>query len=414
MHTIQPRLALNLDPSFGQGGQVILDAALLGGLQANSIYSLALNHRDGSMRLASSDLRRQAGLVIGLRADGSLDPRLGGCGHVRVGFEGHRLEEGVAVQEMDDGRLLFTAWLEGEGEGEALWVPGFAMLNPDGSLDRRFGDNGITVVPFDNLRKAASPRMARTRARNSQDSCIVQTAAHFIIPFVVNDEQTFVIRLLANGQLDTGYHAIGYQEITAPQGQPCELPAFTTLQDGRMLLSGRCEAMGRALIVALTADGEIDRNFADQGVATLDVGNAQVLSITQTQEHGLLINGFINSAGLLASLLPDGQLDPRFNSGSPLVLPAQGTRLRLERVAIGLDGLVCGVGQDHQGVDSTAVLSGHDLVGKPLPGFGASGTLHAQDSHGFWDLKLQRDGKWLAAGSHRPSRTGMVCRYILG
>jgi len=306
-------------------------------------------------------------------------------------------------QELADGRLLFTAWLE--GEGEALWVPGFAMVNADLSLDTSFGDQGFTVVPFDELRKARGARAAQVGA-------VMGTAAHFVIPFVVNDEQTFVIRLLANGKLDTGYHGRGYQEIVY-EGSACELPAATTLEDGRMLLAGRLTAGSQTLIVALTAQGEIDASFGQEGVALVDLPEARLLSIFQSPEHRLQVSGFLGNQGLLASLKPDGALDTQFNQGAPLYLRPDAARLRVERLETGLDGLICGVGQDHalNLVESKGVLTCHGLDGAPHPAFGPQGTLFVDNSFGFWDLKLQRDGKWLVTGSHSPSRAGLVCRY---
>lgn len=399
---IYAQQSFGLDPAFGKQGMVVCDETLLGDLVANSVYSMAVR-ADGSIVLATSDEHRQGGLLIALDKNGQPDGPSGHARYIHLEFEGHEFEEGVGVQELADGRLLFTAWLE--GEGEALWVPGFAMVNADLSLDTSFGDQGFTVVPFDELRKARGARAAQVGA-------VMGTAAHFVIPFVVNDEQTFVIRLLANGKLDTGYHGRGYQEIVY-EGSACELPAATTLEDGRMLLAGRLTAGSQTLIVALTAQGEIDASFGQEGVALVDLPEARLLSIFQSPEHRLQVSGFLGNQGLLASLKPDGALDTQFNQGAPLYLRPDAARLRVERLETGLDGLICGVGQDHalNLVESKGVLTCHGLDGAPHPAFGPQGTLFVDNSFGFWDLKLQRDGKWLVTGSHSPSRAGLVCRY---
>lgn len=385
-----------LDPDFGQEGRVVCDRTLLGDLVANSIYSMAVR-ADGSLVLASSDQARQGGLLIALDKNGKPDGPAGRARFIRLEFKDHRLEEGVGVQELADGRLLFTAWLE--GEGEALWVPGFAMVKPDLTLDTSFGNNGFTVVPFDELgiaRVAQAVKIGPARG----------TADHFVIPFVVNDEQTFIIRLLATGELDTSYHGRGYQEISYA-GDACELPAATTLEDGRLLLAGRCEARNQTLIVALTAQGEIDASFGSAGFAPVDLPQARLLSIFQSPAHRLQVSGFLGTNGLLASLMPDGTLDPLFNQGAPLLLEPHAFRQRIERLETGLDGLICGVGQDHAADlrNSKGVLTCHAPNGTP------QGTLLVDNSYGFWDLKLQHDGKWLVAGSHSPSRAGLVCRY---
>lgn len=395
--------SFGLDPAFGKQGMVVCDKTLLGDLVANSVYSMAVR-KDGSLVLATSDEHRQGGLLIALDKNGQPDGTSGHARYIHLEFEGHEFEEGVGVQELADGRLLFTAWLA--GEGEALWVPGFAMVNADLTLDTSFGDQGFTVVPFDELRKTRG-------ASAAQMGAVMATAAHFVIPFVVNDEQTFVIRLLANGKLDTDYHGRGYQEIVHA-GEACELPAATTLEDGRMLLAGRCDATNQTLIAGLTALGEIDASFGKEGVALVDLPEARLLSIFQTPGHTLLVSGFRSTQGLLASLLPDGTLDPQFNHEKPFLLEPYAARLRVERLETGLDGLICGVGQDHAAnlVESKGVLTCHGLDGAPHPAFGPQGTLFEDNSHGFWDLKLQHDGKWLVAGSHWPSRAGLVCRYM--
>ncbi|WP_416426745.1 hypothetical protein RAM80_12045 [Pseudomonas sp. App30] len=408
---IYAQQSFGLDPAFGKQGMVVCDKTLLGDLVANSVYSMAVR-ADGSIVVATSDEHRQGGLLIALDKNGQPDGPSGHARYIHLEFEGHEFEEGVGVQELADGRLLFTAWLE--GEGEALWVPGFAMVNADLSLDTSFGDQGFTVVPFDELRQARVASAAQAGARPAaQVGAVMGTAAHFVIPFVVNDEQTFVIRLLANGKLDTGYHGRGYQEIVY-EGRECELPAATTLEDGRMLLAGRLTAGSQTLIVALTAQGEIDASFGKEGVALVDLPEARLLSIFQSPEHRLQVSGFLGNQGLLASLMPDGALDTQFNQGAPLYLRPDAARLRVERLETGLDGLICGVGQDHalNLVESKGVLTCHGLDGAPHPAFGPQGTLFVDKSFGFWDLKLQRGDKWLVAGSHSPSRAGLVCRYM--
>lgn len=102
-----------LDTTFGDEGRVIGDAKLLDGISANTFYSIALR-RDRSMVLASSDKDWNAGLLVALNPDGTLNSALAGKGYVQVQFKDFVFEDGVAVQELGDDRLFFTAWLQGE------------------------------------------------------------------------------------------------------------------------------------------------------------------------------------------------------------------------------------------------------------------------------------------------------------
>lgn len=289
-------------------------------------------------------------------------------------------------------------------------MPGFAVLHADGSLDETFGDQGITVVQFEDLR-LPRPR-AKFTGQRTPSSMVFVSGTHFIIPFVVNDEQTMIIRLRANGKLDTDYHGRGYQLITFG-GQDCELAAVTVLDNGNLLLAGRYEGHEKALLVALTADGEIDTDFGSDGFVTVDGSEgARLLSVLDNSAQALLFSGFLGSQGLVAKASAAGVLDTAFGEEGKVLLPSAGGRIRLECLDSRLDQLICGAGQEHLSLtDSIGVLTCHNPNGIPHEAFGQHGRVTVENSHGFWALKVQSDGKWLVAGAERESRVGSVRRY---
>ncbi len=411
--TPSPGTTPELDPSFGQGhdGIVVCDEALLGdGINARALYDLNLGD-DGSLLMAGSDEQDQ-GLIIGLTAGGDLDTRLLGAGVIQVAFPDHLVEEGVGIQRMPDGRLLFTAWLA--GEDEALWEPGFAMFKADGSVDTDFGTGGITVVP---LASAKRSRHGDGGSRARAGSPIISPDGHIIIPFVtmIDEEQTFIIRLTPTGEVDTEYHGRGYQEITYA-GAPCELEAVTTLHDQRILLAGQPNSGGAALLLVLTAHGEVDSDYGTHGFQEIHgaVG-VKLLTVFETVDQQLMAGGFLGAQGWVAKVMLNGDLAPSFNGGVARLLPppAGEGRIRVAALASRLDGRVCGVGQ--QVLDqSRSVLIGFEPDGMPVEGFGPDGLIVEPDGFGFWCLQLQPDGKWLVTGAQRQSpRIDAVRRYSL-
>jgi uncharacterized delta-60 repeat protein len=138
----------SLDPTFGDGGRVtIADDRIynFGGvvevaLQSDGrilVLTTGLIPRPEGGLLSGYDLVR-------LRLDGSLDPTFGDGGRVILKFgEGERSISSNALALQPDGKILLSS-----GASGGLASAEVVRLTPDGSLDPTFGDGGEILVPF--------------------------------------------------------------------------------------------------------------------------------------------------------------------------------------------------------------------------------------------------------------------------
>jgi uncharacterized delta-60 repeat protein len=134
------------DKRFGEGGVARVDFFGLG----ERASGLAIQD-DGRIVVVGTTMRRSIThepAVARLRSDGSLDRSFGGNG--KVALESPSTLDGAsAVLLQPDGRILV-------GSRETIWLPGLpfegvfaiARLNPNGRLDRTFGDKGWARTDF--------------------------------------------------------------------------------------------------------------------------------------------------------------------------------------------------------------------------------------------------------------------------
>ncbi|HEX6456489.1 MAG TPA: hypothetical protein VF009_08225 [Solirubrobacterales bacterium] len=123
-----------LDPSFGTGGSV--NTATLG-LESFRLYSLVALPGGGVAAAGATSQAQMA--VVKLRHDGTLDTSFDGTGFRLVSFGPHSTSGAFQLKVQDDGRLVLGGYA---GMGPAL-----ARLLPDGTPDRKFGQNGRVVSP---------------------------------------------------------------------------------------------------------------------------------------------------------------------------------------------------------------------------------------------------------------------------
>lgn len=120
-----------LNPAFGQAGVMIVDFGADDYLTQLSV--------DSSGRILAVGLNTAGGLELcRLLADGSLDPTFAGVGQ-RVISLGCFNDVAAAIEP--DGKLVLGTTIGDVGMSDFL----LARLNPDGSMDRDFGNDGVVT-----------------------------------------------------------------------------------------------------------------------------------------------------------------------------------------------------------------------------------------------------------------------------
>jgi len=177
------------EAGFGSTGQVLVPVALT---QANG-HSMSLEDDGHILVWGSTQVDgHPCATLLRLNADGSLDDSFGQGGVLRLDtlLDASTVED---VQRLSDGRLV----LVGHG-GSALGTDddSFAMrLNADGSLDTSFGNGGLALLPVSSGVDAARELQVDAQGR----LLVIGDADHG------DNRDLFVVRLLADGQLDTSY-----------------------------------------------------------------------------------------------------------------------------------------------------------------------------------------------------------------
>lgn len=181
----------SLDIGFGTGGKVISD---FGG---NESASKVVFQADGKMIIGglSRDDKGSDWLIVRYNYDGSIDGSFGTNGIVRKNTTNDENLDDLVIAP--DGRILV-------GGTGFTYPPDFsyfkmntliARLNPDGSFDNGFGNNGMVILERGN--------------NNGMGTMVVQNNFKIVFTYFLQDQfapqQTFLERLNADGTADTEF-----------------------------------------------------------------------------------------------------------------------------------------------------------------------------------------------------------------
>src|SRR5581483_1255709 len=238
------------DPSFGQGGLVLIGADGISGGDPDS-PQLAVAP-DGSI-LAVGAFFEPHLLLIRLRPDGSGDPSFGNAGVEDTGLP---LEPDDGAVTDSEGRLLVGI------DGVAPQGPTLYRYRPDGTLDRTFEDPTPNAFVPDLNRLAIAP-----------DGSVYAFAAYLNGPY----SSLTVYRWTADGAVDRSFGANGVVTLPDPPGGGQGEGAWTiqVQPDGRIVIDGLLD--GGFFIGRLFPDGERDTTLGPDGVvaSTVFAGSSQ-------------------------------------------------------------------------------------------------------------------------------------------
>jgi uncharacterized delta-60 repeat protein len=267
----------SLDPTFGQGGKVILPSPDPR-RRLDKITAMAVQP-DGDIVVVGSAERSIAPFagsvgsfvdpgrdfsVARLSADGSLDTSFGTGGQLMIGFDigggNGDTANGVALQP--DGKIVVF------GTAEKIFnnsMAAVARLNADGSLDSSFASGGRLTLNFAFRNTHASTAVG---GAVQPDGKIVIFGSAGSAPV---STAMAAARLNADGSLDSSFGSHGI--TTVGGNKKGNLIAFSgTMQsDGKIVLAGTQYIAMRNVpfaAVRLNANGSIDRTFHKNGIAT--------------------------------------------------------------------------------------------------------------------------------------------------
>jgi uncharacterized delta-60 repeat protein len=245
-------------------------------------------------------------LVAGAaRADSSgLDSTFGTGGKAVTNILGGNAGA-YAMALQRDGKIVLAGSVQQLNAGKAVVV---VRYNPDGSLDRGFGSDGITVQP----RMDADVRGV---ALQSDGKIVVAGSASFDV------RRDFLLgRFNTDGSLDASFGSSGFAEIIA--GGSDFGRAVAIQSDGKILVAGyrgsyvQAPSSDSKLVVArYSSSGVLDTTFGAGGKLTLETAGSAAGSILLQPDGKVLVGGSTGWKFSVWRLLSNGAVDGAFGSG---------------------------------------------------------------------------------------------------
>jgi uncharacterized delta-60 repeat protein len=404
-----------LDDQFGQGGTVILPFTI-GGQSYSSVAQAAVGQADGKVLVAGSyDLidpwASDAHFLLRLGADGTPDQGFGQAGWLLTPTGQNMLPPHL----QSDGSLL----LVGSGPDTTLPNQVNVLLRrylADGQPDLNFGDQGLMTLPLGNQKASLAQLYVRA------DGALMLLGFdgnRNLKLFNLSEQQSG----LGTSSFSTASQpAIDNLRVEAVQPQPDGkiLVAGTTL-------ATTVNPNGNIVVFRLNQDLSLDQSFGEGGIAEVDLSpSPQMVVIERLSELALQADGRILMVGsqkshtnrismLVVRLTATGQPDVSFGDQGSVYVPlhqplfpvaqAEGTA---QQVAIQADGniLITGKWGPYQNAWPTVILRLRPN-GSLDPSFGQQGvTLGSQDSLPVQEAKLvmQPDGHILLVGAAASSQ----------
>ncbi len=261
----------NLDPTFGSGGTVRTDFS--GNIdRANAVAIQA----DGKIVAAGSSFSNaktvEDFIVARYNANGSLDKRFGNNGKITTDFF-RNVDQVNALAIQPDGKIVVAGFAQLAGAGGTPRVFALARYTSDGRVDSSFGNGGSLTTSFGGTFAAASAIMLQP------DGKIVVAGTADFNPRVPNSGLDFALaRYLANGSLDASFGDAG-KVVFDFFGSFDQANAAALQPDGKIIVAGSAsyDSLNRDIGFSLTRfnpDGSTDFGFGAGGKQITDFFDA--------------------------------------------------------------------------------------------------------------------------------------------
>jgi uncharacterized delta-60 repeat protein len=344
---------------------------------------------------------------------GNLDPTFGSAGTVRTDFSGN-IDQANAVAIQPDGKIVAA----GSSFSSSKTVEDFivARYNVNGTLDKRFGNNGkITTDFFRNV--------------DSIEALVIQPDGKIVVAGFAQlagsggTPRVFALaRYTSEGRLDNSF-GNGGSLTTSFGGTFAVASAIMVQPDGKIVVAGTADfnprVPGSGLDFALaryTANGNLDASFGDAGKIVFDFfGSFDQANAAALQPDGKIIvagsasyDSFNQNIGFaLTRFNPDGTTDFGFGSGGKQITDFFGAGAKANGIVLQPDGrfVVAGTASDSatRPVATDFALARYNSDGTLDSSFGLGGETSVPFSDSATEqanaLALMSDGKIIVAGT---------------
>ncbi len=322
-------------------------------------------------------------------ADGALDTSFGANGKV-VSALGTGADVINASVLQTDGKIVVG------GSSYTGSKTDFALVryNSNGSLDTSFGTGGVVTTAIGTGTDVIN---ALTLQSDGKLVAVGNTGS-----------DTVIARYTSAGQLDTSFGTGGkvVQNLSG-LGAGESLDAVIQQSDGKLVAAGFVvtgtvlSATPNAFVVRFLSSGALDTTFGTSGKLLIPITtNYQVFTLVQQSDSKLVLAGG-SAAFLVARVTSAGVMDSTFGVNGK-VLTDIGTGNDVARkLLVQTDGKFVVGGSASSGNNDFAVVR-YNSNGSLDTSFNATGKLVTAITAGsdvIYDLELQSDGKYVAAGA---------------
>ena len=373
-----------LDPGFGQAGRAAI-------VSAGSEYATAVAAQpDGKIVVAGGDV------VYRLNGNGSLDPSFHDNGRLAIASDGGESAHALALQP--DGKILVAGDMFANNDSDVV----VHRLNPNGSLDPTFGQDGARRI-------VSGAREIPRGLTLLPDGRIVVVGSSVVDTHF----EAVVFRLNANGSDDSTFNGNG--RLSIDSGAVAN--AVAAMPDGRIVVAGvGAGPNGRsdAIIHRLTRTGSLDPTFNGNGTLAIDAGGFEEADALALQPDGKIVVAgatTVNAAALVYRVNPNGSLDPGFDGDGAVRLDEAADAFAYG-LALQRDGKIVVAGSTTVNDNGDAVVHRLNANGSADAGFGQAGTvgIDGGGNEYAYAVALQADGKIVVAGETSLGQDAVVYR----
>ncbi|ROM66089.1 type I secretion target [Pseudomonas brassicacearum] len=303
-------------------------------------------------------------------------------GSVTVATSGYNSPGDIIVEP--DGSIWFSAFslLGLGGEEDTRFTANVIKFTPQGGVDTRFSDDGKAFlrvdldVEFSNATAAMQQGGLYLRTSHvsgeggyfsvvtrhhldgtsdttfgndgtailpfwGEESSIAVQADGSLLVSGTDEGNVLVSRLSANGELDSSFGDNGILRFLAPAGAYANAPSDAALQpDGKVLVSGTSYSPqnpydGVGTLGRFNADGTPDSTFGDNGTVGFE-GGAIALAVLENGK--ILLAGDLAGSATLMRLNADGSLDTTFGGHDGLAPGFAGQGIEVSDLKVLADG----------------------------------------------------------------------------
>ncbi|HEY7313998.1 MAG TPA: hypothetical protein VH643_31905 [Gemmataceae bacterium] len=337
-----------LDTSFGSGGLATVDFKG----SSDRATAVAVQPGTGGKILLAGTAQDKSGDVFGvvrLNSNGTLDTTFGAKGSggkVTVSPVSRVANEVYDMAVLSDGRFILAGLTKNLGSNANGSIT-LARFNANGTLDTKFGNNGLVVSSIA-VRDSGSPDQHAVRVAVDASGRIVVTAT------TANSPQDFLVaRFNGNGSLDTTFGAAQTGVVrTDILGGSVDTARSLALQgDDKIVVGGLASGVNDGLLALAryNPDGTLDITFDGDGIVTADAvpgypSGAEADALVVQPDGKIVTAGqgaYLNSGNLLLAMRfnADGSVDTSYGpSGTGAVMTSLGFNSRVSGVALQPDG----------------------------------------------------------------------------